>query len=243
MYKNIFLSIFAICSMSFYVNADDHSSDIKSDGTIGEFNYFSVTDPVEFVSALTSFSDTKCANKWREASNGSYSLWSLRGSSYSHFVLVSYESWDAMDKGSKVLSSCPAFANMVKSFDDSTNSERSWNWVTENALSGRTWQDNTVFSKFNFDVKEGMAGDYAAAWKKMMSAQMDNVPGSFGINTVVYGNGYASHMVYLGANSTEELTSSFKKVTSTDDFKEFVSTVKDIRSNINTEMVTLVKAF
>ena len=50
-------------------------------------------------------------------------------------------------------------------------------------------------------------------------------------------------MVYLGANSSEELTSSFKKVTSTDDFKEFVSTVKDIRSNINTEMVTLVKAF
>ena len=88
-----------------------------------------------------------------------------------------------------------------------------------------------------------MAGDYAAAWKKLMKAQMDNVPGSFGINTVVYGNGYASHMVYLGANSTEELTSSFKKVTSTDDFKEFVSTVKDIRSNINTEMVTLVKAF
>ena len=50
-------------------------------------------------------------------------------------------------------------------------------------------------------------------------------------------------MVYLGANSMKDLSDSLTKVRSTDDFAEFAGIAKDIRVNVNTELVQFVKNF
>ena len=76
-----------------------------------------------------------------------------------------------------------------------------------------------------------------------MNSQLGNVPGSFGLNTISYGNRYVSHMVYLGADSMSELSNALKNVRSTSDFAEFASSVKDIRVSVNSELVQYVTSF
>ena len=76
-----------------------------------------------------------------------------------------------------------------------------------------------------------------------MSNNLDNVNGSFGMNRVLFGNRYSSHMVYIGNESLNDLLESQKAVLSSDAFSEFSSDVKDIRQNTNVELVSLVKFY
>ena len=76
---------------------------------------------------------------------------------------------------------------MLSSFPKTTETDRTYNWVTENALSGRDWQTNSVFAKFNFKVERGSEMDYALAWKDLMSSSLDLFDGSFGLNAIAYG--------------------------------------------------------
>ena len=85
--RKIFLISALFISVNF-IAADDHAMKIESDGTVAEFNYFSVTDPVAFVNSLNMFDKSQCAKKWREESNVKVSLWALRGSPSTHFILV-----------------------------------------------------------------------------------------------------------------------------------------------------------
>ena len=101
----------------------------------------------------------------------------------------------------------------------------------------------TVFAKYNFKVEEGHESHYLNSWKKMMSSQLDAVKGSFGMNRVLFGNRYVSHMVYVGNESLDELLNSQKTVLSSDEFMDFSMDVKDIRQNVNVELVSLVKYY
>ena len=187
--KKIFMFFAFIISANFIV-ADDHATKIESDGTVAEFNYFTVTNPSAFVNSLNMFDQSECAKRWREESNVNVSLWSLRGSPSTHFILVVYDNYEQMEKGRAIFSSCPASSRMIASFSKTTETARSYNWVTENALSGRDWQTNSVFAKFNFSVERGKEMNYALAWKELMSSSIDLFDGSFGLNAVAFGNRY-----------------------------------------------------
>ena len=76
-----------------------------------------------------------------------------------------------------------------------------------------------------------------------MSDNLDNVSGSFGMNRVLFGNRYTSHMVYVGNESLDALLKSQKAVLSSDAFLDFSMDVKDIRQNVNVELVSLVKFY
>ena len=56
MFIKNFISLSLI--LSFSLIADDHSVKIESDGTVGEFNYVTVTDPINFMMALDAVSYT-----------------------------------------------------------------------------------------------------------------------------------------------------------------------------------------
>lgn len=241
--KNVYVLFPLILVLSSFLLADDHKVSIESDGSVAEFNYFTVTDPIDFMNSLDKFDKSECASRWREDSGAEVSLWSLRGSRSTHFVLVNYSSWDMMEKGSAIFSSCAESANMIKTFKDNTDTSRSWNWISENVFAGRAWQANTVFRKINFKVDMGAEAQYAKAWKKLMETQMDNIPGSFGLNSIPYGNRYSSHMVYLGANSMSELSDGFLTVINSSDFAEFDTSTSQIRSIVSNELVQLVKAY
>ena len=240
--KKIFF-IFVLFLSPNFLTADDHSVKIESDGTVAEFNYFSVTDPISFVNSLNIFDKTDCAKRWREESNVKVSLWALRGSPSTHFILVVYDNYDQMEKGRAIFTSCPESAQMLASFPTTTETGRTYNWVTENVLSGRDWQTNSVFAKFNFSVERGKEMDYVLAWKDLMSSSLGSFDGSFGLNAVAYGNRYSTHMVYIGADSMSELSSGLAAVRSTDTYKEFITDTSNIVSGVHSQMVQFVKNF
>lgn len=242
MYKKFLLICILFVSSDFLI-ADGHADKIASDGTVAEFNYFSVTNPVDFMKSLDMFDKSECANKWREESNVKVSLWALRGSPSSHFILVVYDNYDQMEKGRYIFTSCPESAKMLESFSRTTETDRTYNWVTENALSGRDWQTNSVFSKFNFRVERGHEMHYASAWKNLMSNSLDLFDGSFGLNAVAYGNRYSTHMVYIGADSMQELADGLAAVRETDTYKDFVQETTGIVSGVHSQMVQFVKNF
>lgn len=243
MFKKISLSILFASSLSFIFNADANEISMESDGTIMEFNYLTVTDPQDFMMQVDKFDKSACAKKWRDESNVAVSLWSLRGSGSSHFILVVYENADMMQKGRAIFNSCKDSADMITTFKNNTNTDRSWNWIAENVVSGRNWTNDTAFIKYNFNVSEGHEGHYLAEWKELMSSQMDVVTNSFGLNRVAFGNRYVSHMVYIGNESLSDLLESQKGVISSDEFAKFSSEVKGIRENVNVELVQLVKFY
>ena len=134
MFKKISLSILFASSLSFIFNADANEISMESDGTIMEFNYLTVTDPQDFMMQVDKFDKSACAKKWRDESNVAVSLWSLRGSGSSHFILVVYENADMMQKGRAIFNSCKDSADMITTFKDNTDTDRSWNWIAENVV-------------------------------------------------------------------------------------------------------------
>ena len=218
MKKYLYTALVVFC---FNVNITAEEVTMESDGTIMEFNYLTVTDPQSFMMALDKFDKSKCAEKWRSESDVGVSLWSLRGSGSSHFILAVYENAEKMEKGRAIFNSCSESAFMIKSFQKNTDTDRSWNWVAENVVAASQWTTDTVFAKYNFKVEEGHEGHYLNSWKKMMSANLDNVNGSFGMNRVLFGNRYSSHMVYVGNESLDALLSTQKAVLSSDAYAEF----------------------
>ena len=242
MFIKYFISFLLLVTFNLY--SDDHMVSIESDGSVGEFNYVTVTNPMNFMTALDEFDKSSCAKKWRAESDVDVSLWALRGSgSSSHFILVSYDDWDKMEKGRSIFTSCKEAADMLVKISNNTDTSRSWNWVTQNVLSGRAWKANTSFAKFNFQVERGKDAEYIELWKSMMLDQMENTKGSFGLNAVSYGNRYANYMVYIGADSVSELNDSIAKVRQTESYKNYTSATSDMLSNINSEMVQLVKFY
>jgi hypothetical protein len=240
MKKYLYAALVVYC---FNVSITAEEVKMESDGTIMEFNYLTVTDPQNFMNVLDEFDKSKCADNWRNESGAGVSLWSLRGSGNSHFILVVYENAEKMEKGRAIFNSCYESAAMIKTFQNNTDTDRSWNWVAENVVAADQWTTDTVFAKYNFKVVEGHEGHYLNSWKKMMSANLDNVSGSFGMNRVLFGNRNASHMVYVGNESLDGLLKSQKAVLSSDSFSDFSMDVKDIRQNFNVELVSLVKFY
>ncbi len=239
--KKFIYTTFIIFCFNLSVMADEVK--MESDGTIMEFNYLTVTDPQNFMNVLDRFDKSECAENWRNESDVGVSLWSLRGSGNTHFILVVYENAEKMEKGRAVFNSCSESAAMIKSFQNNTDTDRSWNWVAENVVAADQWTTDTVFAKYNFKVDEGHESHYLNSWKNLMSANLDNISGSFGMNRVLFGNRYVSHMVYVGNESLDGLLNSQNAVLSSDAFLDFSMDVKDIRQNVNVELVSLVKFY
>ena len=239
--KKFIYTTFIIFCFNLSVMADEVK--MESDGTIMEFNYLTVTDPQNFMNVLDRFDKSECAENWRNESDVGVSLWSLRGSGNTHFILVVYENAEKMEKGRAVFNSCSESAAMIKSFQNNTDTDRSWNWVAENVVAADQWTTDTVFAKYNFKVDEGHESHYLNSWKNLMSANLDNINGSFGMNRVLFGNRYVSHMVYVGNESLDGLLTSQNAVLSSDAFLDFSEDVKDIRQNVNVELVSLVKFY
>lgn len=239
--KKFIYTTFIIFCFNLSVMADEVK--MESDGTIMEFNYLTVTDPQNFMNVLDRFDKSECAENWRNESDVGVSLWSLRGSGNTHFILVVYENAEKMEKGRAVFNSCSESAAMIKSFQNNTDTDRSWNWVAENVVAADQWTTDTVFAKYNFKVDEGHESHYLNSWKNLMSANLDNISGSFGMNRVLFGNRYVSHMVYVGNESLDGLLTSQNAVLSSDAFLDFSMDVKDIRQNVNVELVSLVKFY
>jgi len=226
--------------LSFNLFSSDNS--LRPGSGAYEFHFFNVTNPEGFVSAIEAFDSSSCAAKWRNESGANVGLYSRMGGGHSHIILVAYENYDMMQLGQNIFASCSASSEMNVAFANTSVSEDYYNYVTELVLEAGDWRLNTVFSNIEVKVKTGSQPSYLEAYKQLTNSTGDAF-GSYGINRVVYGNKYVSHMLYNGSNSIQELNNGLDQVYASNEFKTFNRKVGNIRKLVNSTLAQLVKAY
>tara|TARA_B100001559_G_scaffold320958_1_gene335114 strand:+ start:704 stop:1435 length:732 start_codon:yes stop_codon:yes gene_type:complete len=239
MKKNL---IYLIVSGLLSFNLFSSDSSLRPGSGVYEFHFFNVTNPEGFVSAIEAFDSSSCAAKWRNDSGANVGLYSRMGGGHSHIILVAYENYDMMQLGQNIFASCSASSEMNVAFAKTSVSEDYYNYVTELVLEAGDWRLNTVFSNIEVKVKTGSQQSYLEAYKQLTNSTADSF-GSYGINRVVYGNKYVSHMLYNGSNSIQELNDGLDEVYASNEFKTFNRKVGNIRKLVNSTLAQLVKAY
>ena len=236
--KIIYLFLTALLSFNLFSNENT----LRPGSGVYEFHFFNVTNPAGFVAAIEAFDSSSCAAKWRNESGANVGLYSRMGGGHSHIILVAYENYDMMQKGQNIFASCAASSEMNIAFDKTSVSEDYYNYVTELVLEAGDWRLNTVFSNIEVKVKTGSQSAYLDAYKQLTESTADSF-GSYGINRVVYGNKYVSHMLYNGSNSIQELNDALDEVYASNEFKSFNRKVGNIRTLVNSTLAQLIKAY
>ena len=238
--KNKIIYLFLTALLSFNLFSNENT--LRPGSGVYEFHFFNVTNPAGFVAAIETFDSSSCAEKWRNESGANVGLYSRMGGGHSHIILVAYENYDMMQKGQNIFASCAASSEMNEAFDKTSVSEDYYNYVTELVLEAGDWRLNTVFSNIEVKVKTGSQASYLEAYKMLTDSTADSF-GSYGINRVVYGNKYVSHMLYNGSNSIQELNDALDEVYASNEFKSFNRKVGNIRKLVNSSLAQLVKAY
>lgn len=238
--KNKIIYLFLTALLSFNLFSNENT--LRPGSGVYEFHFFNVTNPVGFVAAIEAFDSSSCASKWRNESGANVGLYSRIGGGHSHVILVAYENYDMMQKGQNIFASCSASSEMNVTFAKTSVSEDYYNYVTELVLEAGDWRLNTVFSNIEVKVKTGSQASYLEAYKQLTISTADSF-GSYGINRVVYGNKYVSHMLYNGSNSVQELNDQLDEVYASNEFKTFNRKVGNIRKLVNSTLAQLVKAY
>jgi len=238
--KNKIIYLFLTALLSFNLFSNENT--LRPGSGVYEFHFFNVTNPAGFVAAIETFDSSSCAEKWRNESGANVGLYSRMGGGHSHIILVAYENYDMMQKGQNIFASCAASSEMNVAFDKTSVSEDYYNYVTELVLEAGDWRLNTVFSNIEVKVKTGSQASYLEAYKLLTNSTADSF-GSYGINRVVYGNKYVSHMLYNGSNSIQELNDALDEVYASNEFKSFNRKVGNIRKLVNSTLAQLVKAY
>ena len=238
--KNQIIYLFLTVLLSFNLFSNENT--LRPGSGVYEFHFFNVTNPAGFVAAIETFDSSSCAAKWRKESGANVGLYSRTGGGHSHVILVAYENYDMMQKGQNIFASCSASSEMNVAFAKTSVSEDYYNYITELVLEAGDWRLNTVFSNIEVKVKTGSQASYLEAYKQLTSSTADSF-GSYGINRVVYGNKYVSHMLYNGSNSVQELNDGLDEVYASNEFKTFNRKVGNIRKLVNSTLAQLVKAY
>ena len=238
--KNKIIYLFLTALLSFNLFSNENT--LRPGSGVYEFHFFNVTNPAGFVAAIETFDSSSCAEKWRNESGANVGLYSRMGGGHSHIILVAYENFDMMQKGQNIFASCAASSEMNVAFDKTSVSEDYYNYITELVLEAGDWRLNTVFSNIEVKVKTGSQASYLEAYKLLTDSTADSF-GSYGINRVVYGNKYVSHMLYNGSNSIQELNDALDEVYASNEFKSFNRKVGNIRKLVNSTLAQLVKAY
>ena len=239
MKKNL---IYLIVSGILSFNLFSSDSSLRPGSGVYEFHFFNVTNPEGFVSAIEAFDSSSCAAKWRNESGANVGLYSRMGGGHSHIILVAYENYDMMQLGQSIFASCSASSEMNVAFAKTSVSKDYYNYVTELVLEAGDWRLNTVFSNIEVKVKTGSQASYLEAYKQLTASSGDSFD-SYGINRVVYGNKYVSHMLYNGSNSVQDLNDGLNEVYASNEFKTFNRKVGNIRKLVNSTLAQLIKAY
>ena len=238
--KNKIIYVILTGLLSFNLFSDENT--LRPGSGVYEFHFFNVTNPAGFVAAIEAFDSSSCAAKWREESGANVGLYSRMGGGHSHIILVAYENYEMMQLGQNIFASCAASSEMNVAFDKTSVSEDYYNYVTELVLEAGDWRLNTVFSNIEVKVKTGSQASYLEAYKQLTDSTADSF-GSYGINRVVYGNKYVSHMLYNGSNSIKELNDALDEVYASNEFKTFNRKVGNIRKTVNSTLAQLIKVY
>ena len=214
--NKIFLTFLAVFTMSF--------QSLSADGYIASYS-IKVSDVQTFAK---SFDELMTSNFGQEFP-GTVTLGHFAFNGYddaSHAVVISYNSEADMAKGTQMFYT-PRFGTFLS--DVSTISEPVEQSLNRKLISGgnNNQADNSVYTTYYMSVKNPKK--YAAAWKKLIDAQVEdgNISGSYGLRAHTHGNNnYYSHYAYTGSTNIESAIEEQKNLMQSSSFAAFSKNVK-----------------
>ena len=214
--KKLFTTCMAVFLMSF--------QSVSADGYIASYS-IKVSDVQTFAK---SFNNLMTSNFGQEFP-GTVTLGHFAFNGYddaTHAVVISYDSEADMATGTQMFytPTFGAFLNEVQGISEPV--EQSLN---RKLMSGgnNNQSDNSVYTTYYMSVKNPKK--YAAAWKKLIDAQVDdgNISGSYGLRAHTHGNNsYYSHYAYTGSTNIESAIVEQKNLMQSSSFATFSKNVK-----------------
>ena len=214
--KKLFLLPMAIFMMSFQF--------LQADGYIASYS-IKVSDVPAFAKSF----DGLMSSDFGKTFPGTVTLGHFAFNGYddaTHAVVISYDSEADMATGTQMFYT-PTFGAFLNEVQDiSEPVEQSLN---RKLMSGgnNTQADNSVYTTYYMSVKNPKK--YAAAWKKLIDAQVedDNISGSYGLRAHTHGNNsYYSHYAFTGSNNIESAVEEQKNLMQSKSFEMFSKNVK-----------------
>lgn len=214
--KKLFLIPMAIFMMSF--------QSLSADGYIASYS-IKVSDVPAFAKSL----DSLMTSEFGKNFPGTLTLGHFAFNGYddaTHAVVISYDSEADMANGTQMFYT-PTFGAFLNEVQDvSEPVEQSLN---RKLISGgnNNQAGNSVYTTYYMSVKNPKK--YAAAWKKLIDAQVEdgNISGSYGLRAHTHGNNnYYSHYAYTGSTNIESAIEEQKNLMQSSSFAAFSKNVK-----------------
>tara|TARA_Y100001934_G_scaffold198270_1_gene233694 strand:- start:268 stop:1065 length:798 start_codon:yes stop_codon:yes gene_type:complete len=222
---------------------------------VGEFHYFRVTDPIGFVTAIETHYASDCAANWQRASGAIVLLAQLSGDQATHMIYVGYPNYAKMAEGRGLFRSCVETASMIKTINNTTDTDSYSNVILEAVTSFNSEAIQKYYVKTDITIDRGNESDYSNAFVKFVndysSSQMSegDSSGSFvsnshhGINRLLFGNENVSHYVYFGGENLDDLILNMKAMLSSQDYVNFRKSVAPSRTVHNTALMEVLRFY
>lgn len=214
--KKLFLIPMALFMMAF--------QSVQADGYIASYS-IKVSDVPAFAESFNNLMSSDFGTNFP----GTVTLGHFAFNGYddaTHAVVISYDSEADMAKGTQMFYT-PTFGAFLNDVQDiSEPVEQSLN---RKLISGgnNNQADNSVYTTYYMSVKNPKK--YAAAWKKLIDAQVENenISGSYGLRAHTHGNNnYYSHYAYTGSTNIEAAIEEQKNLMKSNSFATFSKSVK-----------------
>lgn len=214
--NKIFLTFLAVFTMSF--------QSLSADGYIASYSV-KVSDVQKFAQSLDGLMTSEFGNEFP----GTLTLGHFAFNGYddaTHAVVISYASEADMAKGTAMFYT-PTFGKFLN--DIQPISEPVEQSLNRKLISGGNdnQADNSVYTTYYMSVKNPKK--YAAAWSKLIDAQVanGNISGSYGLRAHTHGNNnYYSHYAYTGSTNIEAAIEEQKNLMQSSSFKMFTKNIK-----------------
>ena len=232
-----------------------NAAELEKDQSVGEFHYFSVTDPAGFVEAIDNHYDSECAEKWQRTSGAIVLLGQLSGDQATHVIYVGYPNYSKMEEGRGLFRSCAATPAMLATLSRTTNTNNYSNVIFEGVMAFNTESLQKYYIKTDVRIDTAMETAYSEEFVEFLAdyAGEDNVaPDSHanfftkshhGINRVLFGNKVASHYIYFGSTDLDSLILNMKAMLSSKAYTRFNESVEDMRIVQNSALMEVLKAY
>ena len=232
-----------------------NAAELEEDQSVGEFHYFSVTDPAGFIEAIDKHYDSECAENWQQTSGAIVLLGQLSGDQATHVIYVGYPNYRKMEEGRGLFRSCAETPAMLATISRTTNTNNYSNVIFEGVMAFNTESLQKYYVKTDVRIGTAMEAEYSKAFVAFLAdyAAKDNVSPDLyanfvkkshhGINRVLFGNKVASHYIYFGGTELDSLILNMKAMLSSEAYTSFNESVEDMRIVQNSALMEVIKAY
>ena len=219
--NNRVFTVFVLMTMSLFVSADDHGSDMS----VTTYYNFSTSNQSEVVAAITKFANSDC----RKEMPARIRVMQNHFNGYeeaTHTVLIGYESTTDMQKSLQLMSSCDAMQELMSGMAALTKPVSQSMAIP--LLTGGDVSKDTVYMVWQLSIDDEAI--YLEAYGKLMKAQIEAgiVNGGWGLMRM--GGGADSDITHIAYSGAQDLTTLLQSRNPSPAFAAFQKTMAEVRT-------------